>query len=104
MFISMNVPGKSLPWQDWIRLFTNQVDIEGNGRITKRGNGHLRRTIWMMTTTVIYYNDVFKTYYLKLWVQGLPYKMTVLATAHQLIRVIYAMLTGRTNFCPQMNS
>jgi transposase len=34
----------------------------------------------------------------------LPYKMAVLATAHKLIRVIYAMLTQRTSFCPQANS
>jgi len=34
----------------------------------------------------------------------LPYKMGVLATAHKLIRVIYAMLTQRTTFCPQVNS
>jgi hypothetical protein len=25
-------------------------------------------------------------------------------SSHQLIRVIYAMLTQRTTFCPQMNS
>jgi len=33
----------------------------------------------------------------------LPYKKAVLATAHKLIRVIYAMLTQRTTFCPQVN-
>jgi len=30
--------------------------------------------------------------------------MAVLATAHKLIRIAYAMLTRRTTFCPQMNS
>jgi transposase len=77
---------------------------EGKGRITKRGNRHLRRIIWMMTTRVIHYSTVFKAYYLKRRKEGLPYKMAVLATAHKLIRVIYAMLTRRTTFCPQMNS
>ena len=37
---------------------------EGKGRITKRGNRHLRRIIWLMTTKVIHYTDVFKVYYL----------------------------------------
>jgi len=77
---------------------------EGKGRITKRGNRHLRRIIWMMTTKVIQYNDIFKAYYLKRRTEGLPYKMAVLATAHKLIRIVYAMLTRRTNFCPQTNS
>ena len=77
---------------------------EGKGRITKRGNRHLRRIIWMMTTRVIQYSDVFKVYYLKRRKEGLPYKKAVLATAHKLIRVIYAMLTQRTTFCPQVNS
>ena len=77
---------------------------EGKGRITKRGNRHLRRIIWMMTTRVIQYTDIFKVYYLKRRKEGLPYKMAVLATAHKLIRVIYAMLTQRTTFCPQVNS
>ena len=77
---------------------------EGKGRITKRGNRHLRRIIWMMTTKVIQYTDIFNVYYLKRRKEGLPYKMAVLATAHKLIRVIYAMLTQRTTFCPQVNS
>jgi transposase len=77
---------------------------EGKGRITKRGNRHLRRVIWMMTTRVIHYSDIFKAYYLKRRKEGLPYKMAVLATAHKLIRVIYAMLIQRTTFCPPVNS
>jgi transposase len=76
---------------------------EGKGRITKRGNRHLRRVIWLMTTRVIHYSDMFKVYYLKRKKEGLPYKMAVLATDHKLIRVIYAMLTQRTSFCPQAN-
>jgi hypothetical protein len=64
----------------------------------------LRRVIWMMTTGVIQYSDAFKVYYLKRRKEGLPYKKAVLATAHKLIRVIYAMLTQRTTFCPQGNS
>jgi hypothetical protein len=58
----------------------------------------------MMATRVIHYSDIFKAYFLKRRKEGLPYKMAVLATAHKLIRVIYAMLTKRTTFCPQVNS
>jgi transposase len=71
---------------------------EGKGRISKRGNRHLRRVIWQMSTKVIMCNDSFKEYYLKRREDGLPYKMAVLATAHKLIRVIFAMLTNKTYF------
>ena len=57
---------------------------EGKGRITKRGNRHLRRIIWLMTTKAIQYTDIFSIYYLKRRKEGLPYKMAVLATAHKL--------------------
>jgi len=77
---------------------------EGSSRITKRGNRHLRRIIWLMTTQVIHYSDVFKVYYQKRRKDGLPYKKAVLATSHKLIRVIYAMLTQRTFFCQAVNS
>jgi transposase len=73
------------------------------GKITKRGNRHLRRVIWLMTTKVIQFNARFKQYYLKRIKDGLPYKMAVLATAHKLIRVLFAMLTNKTLFNPMMN-
>ena len=77
--------------------------IDRKGKISKRGNRHLRRVIWLMTTKVIQFNERFKQYYLKRTKDGLPYKMAVLATAHKLIRVMFAMLTHKTLFNPSMN-
>jgi transposase len=77
--------------------------MDRKGKISKRGNRHLRRVIWLMTTKVIQFNERFKQYYLKRTNDGLPYKMAVLATAHKLIRVIFAMLTHKTLFNPRMN-
>jgi transposase len=77
---------------------------EGHGRITKRGNRHLRRVIWQMTIRVIQFNDCFRQYYTKRRQDGLPFKKAVLATAHKLLRVIFAMLTQRTLFHYVANS
>jgi len=77
---------------------------DGQGRITKRGNRHLRRVIWNMTIRVIQFNDCFRNYYKKRTQDGLPFKKAVLATAHKLLRVIYAMLTQRTSFSYVANS
>ena len=77
---------------------------DGQGRITKRGNRHLRRVIWLMTIRVIQFNDCFRQHYQKRRQDGLPFKKAVLATAHKLLRVIFAMLTQRTTFCYAANS
>ncbi len=72
--------------------------FEGSSRISKRGNRHLRRVIWLMTTHVIEHNATFKAYYTKKRSEGQPFKKAVFATAHKLIRLIFAMLTQRTMF------
>jgi transposase len=70
----------------------------GKSRISKRGNRHLRRVIWLMATKVIINNDLFRTYFYKRRNEGLPYKKAVLATAHKLIRVMFVMLIRKTHF------
>jgi transposase len=97
-------PGKIIAMAGIDPAVRQSGKYEGSSRITKRGNRHLRRIIWLMTTQVIHYCDVFRAYYLKRKKDGLPYKKAVLATAHKLVRVIYAMLTQRTAFCPVVNS
>jgi transposase len=77
---------------------------DGQGRITKRGNRHLRRVILLMTIRVIQFNDCVRQHYNKRRQDGLPFKKAVLATAHKLLRVIYAMLTQRTSFNYAANS
>ncbi|HME44200.1 MAG TPA: hypothetical protein VKF36_16505, partial [Syntrophorhabdales bacterium] len=68
---------------------------------SKRGNRHLRRVIWLMTTKVIISNEVFRTYYFKRRKEGLIYKKAVLATAHKLIRVMFSMLVNQKCFEPE---
>jgi transposase len=71
---------------------------EGKSRISKRGNRHLRRVIWLMSTKVIINNSLFRGYFYKRRNEGLPYKMAVLATAHKLIRIMFVMLSRKTYF------
>ena len=76
---------------------------KGKGRISKRGNSHLRRVIWLMTAKVVQFKEYFREYYLKRRGEGLPYKKAVIATAHKLIRTIFAMLSNRTYFDAKAN-
>jgi transposase len=71
---------------------------EGASKISKRGNRHLRRVIWIMTVNVIQHNSVFRKYFFKKKNEGQPFKKAVFATAHKLVRVIFAMLSHRTYF------
>lgn len=77
--------------------------FEGMSKISKRGNRHLRRVIFLMAKHVSREDTFFKRYYLRRRMEGLSFKEAVLATAHKLIRVIFAMLTNRTYFCPKEN-
>jgi len=78
--------------------------FEGTSRISKRGNRHLRRIIYLMALGVIRVNDVFREYFLTRRNNGLPYRKAVLATAHKLVRVIFAMLSHKIAFTVRGNS
>jgi len=71
---------------------------EGASKISKRGNRHLRRVIWIMTVRVIHHNPMFKKYFFKKRSEGQPFKKAVFATAHKLMRVVFAMLSHKTYF------
>jgi transposase len=70
----------------------------GKSKLSKRGNRHLRRAIYLMTAAVVSKNAFFKAYFLRRKREGLIPQKALLATAHKLIRVIFAMLSHRTYF------
>ena len=74
----------------------------GKSKLSKRGNRHLRRAIYLMTAAVVSQNAFFKAYFLRRKKEGLIPQKALLATAHKLIRVIFAMLSHRTYFQVKM--
>ena len=70
----------------------------GASKLSKRGNRHLRRAIYLMTSSVVSQNVFFKAYFLRTKQEGLPPQKALFAVAHKLIRVIFAMLSQRTCF------
>jgi len=71
---------------------------EGRSTISKRGNRHLRRVIFLMTLCAVRSKNAFREYFLRRKKAGLPPKKAILATAHKLIRAIFAMLSNKTLF------
>ena len=71
---------------------------EGKGKISKRGNKHLRRVIFLMTMCVVRSNSVFRDYFQRRKQEGLAPIKALFATSHKLIRVIFSMLSKKTLF------
>jgi len=69
------------------------------GRISKRGNKYLRKTLFQMAVNCIREDITFNTYYHKKREENKKYKQAVIATGNKLLRVIYSMLTKRTYYC-----
>jgi transposase len=70
----------------------------GQSKLSKRGNRHLRRVIYLMANSVVIKNAFFKAYYWKRKKEGLAPRKALFAVSHKLIRVIYAMLSQKTYF------
>jgi hypothetical protein len=71
---------------------------EGISRLSKRGNRHLRRVVFLVTLCAVRGQNIFREYFLKRKGEGLPPKKVILATAHKLLRVLFAMLTSQSYF------
>ena len=71
---------------------------EGRSTISKRGNRHLRRIIFLITLCAVRSKNTFREYFLRRKKEGLPPKKAILATAHKIVRVIFAMLSNKTPF------
>lgn len=74
--------------------------INVTGRISKRGNAYLRKTIWQMAVGTIRCNKKFNDYFNKKMREGKKYKQAVIAVANKLIKTLYALLKNKTLFDP----
>ena len=72
--------------------------FEGMSMISRRGNRHLRKVIYNMTFCVVRYAGPFRDYFFRRKREGLPFRKAILATAHKLIRTIFAMLNSGTHY------
>ncbi len=73
--------------------------FKASWRISKRGNAHARRVVWIMAGCVKRNSPYFREYYLKKRKQdGKSYKEAVVATSTKLLRTIYALLSENRRF------
>jgi len=65
------------------------------GRISKRGNKYLRKTLYQMAESCIRNSCIFNAYFHKKRDEKKKYKQAVIAVANKLLRTIFALLTKR---------
>ena len=75
------------------------TSIMYQGRISKRGNKYLRKTLFQMAVSCIRNDSTFNAYYHKKRNEKKKYKQAVIATGNKLLRVIYSMLTKENYYC-----
>lgn len=73
----------------------------GQSKISKRGNRHLRRVIYLMARRVVEDNSFFKEYFVRRKKERMSPQKALFAVTHKLLRLIFAMLTNRTYFNPK---
>ncbi|RKZ15378.1 hypothetical protein DRQ17_06545, partial [bacterium] len=72
--------------------------FKGKRHISKKGNKYLRKLIFLMATNAAHYSHPFEYFYSLKRSQGNSHKKAVIATAHKLIRVIFAMVNNNLLF------
>lgn len=72
--------------------------VNVKGKISKKGNSFLRRTIWQIAAAVIRYDGKFREYFLKKKAEGKKYKQSLIAVANKLLRTLFALLTNKKEF------
>ena len=85
-------------------IYQSGTSVNVKGSISKRGNSHLRRTIWHMARAATVWNTTLKAYYDKKRSEGKTFKQSVIAVANKLIRIIFSMLKNNTKFSTNYNS
>ena len=74
------------------------TSINYRGKISKRGNANLRRTIWQMAIGTIRTCSKFNSYFTKKREEGKKFKQAVIAVANKLLKTIFILLKNKTKF------
>lgn len=74
------------------------TSVNYRGKISKRGNANLRRTIWQMAIGTIRTCKKFNDYFTKKREEGKKFKQAVIAVANKLLKTIFILLKNKTKF------
>ena len=81
-------------------VFNESGKHQGKTRISRKGNSHLRQSVYMPAISAIKSNQNLKSYYDRIIEKGKPKKVGVIAVARKLLLLIYFLWTNETEYDP----
>lgn len=81
-------------------VFNESGKYRGKTKISKKGNRHLRRSVYMPAVSAIRSNRTMKTYYNRMLEKGKPKKVGIIAIARKLLLLVYFLWTNETEYDP----
>lgn len=81
-------------------LYHSGTSVRGRPTIGRRGNGHLRRALYLATLSAARFNPTIKTFYERLRAAGKPAKVARCAAARKLLHIAWAVVTKGQDFDP----
>ena len=81
-------------------VFNDSGKHQGKTRISRKGNSHLRQSVYMPAISAIKSNPNLKAYYDRIIEKGKPKKVGVIAVARKLLLLIYFLWTNETEYDP----
>ena len=80
--------------------FQSGSSIKGKARLSKMGNVHLRKGLFMCAVVAKNHNPVIKTFCDRLLAAGKPTLLVIAAAMRKLLLIAFAVLTSRVPFDP----
>ena len=74
------------------------TSIKQDGKISKKGNKHLRCSMYLMAQKVVIFSPRYKKYYKKKRAEGKSYKEAIVAVSNKLIKLLFSLLKNGTYF------
>jgi transposase len=78
---------------------TSGTTVKGKGAISKKGNGYLRKLLYMGTLSAIRFNKQCKELYERLVLRGKDKRLALIAVCNKLIRQIFAIVKFNRIYC-----
>lgn len=80
--------------------FVSGTSVHAHPRMSKTGNKHLRKALYMPALSAITHNPRVAALALRLAKKGKPRKEIIGAAMHKLIRLVFGVLHSKQPFCP----
>ena len=81
-----------------VRAYTSGRSVERRPRISKEGNVHVRRTLYMPALVAVRFEPAVRAFYERLVERGKPKMVAVVAVMRKLLHAVYGMLKHDADF------